>query len=93
VLNGQRVRFGGQVRSVPVPAGGKLVQLEVLLSGRWQTFRTARTDAAGRWVIPYRFARTRGVQRYRFRASLPAEGGYPFGAGGSRSLTVRVRGR
>ena len=42
VLNGQRVRFGGQVRSLPVPAAGKLVQLEVLLSGRWQTFRTAR---------------------------------------------------
>lgn len=93
VLNGQRVRFGGQVRSLPVPAAGKLVQLEVLLSGHWQTFRTARTDASGRWVIPYRFARTRGVQRYRFRASLPAEGGYPFGAGTSKSLTVRVRGR
>jgi hypothetical protein len=93
VLNGQRVRFSGQVRSLPVPVGGKLVQLEVLLSGRWQTFRTTRTDASGRWGIPYRFARTRGVQRYRFRASLPAEGGYPFGAGESKSLTVRVRGR
>jgi hypothetical protein len=93
VLNGQRVRFGGRVRSLPVPAGGKLVQLEVLLSGRWQTFRTARTDGAGRWSIPYRFARTRGVQRYRFRVTLPPEGGYPFGAGSSKSLTVRVRGR
>jgi hypothetical protein len=44
VLNGQHVTFSGQVRSVPIPGGGKLIQLEVLLSGRWQTFRTARTD-------------------------------------------------
>ena len=63
------------------------------LSGRWQTFRTMRTDAAGRWAIRYRFRRTRGVQRYRFRARLPREASYPFAAGGSRSLTVRVRGR
>ena len=76
MLNGQRVRFGGQVRSLPVPAAGKLVQLEVLLSGRWQTFRTARTDASGRWAIPYRFARTRGCsgtgsgRRCRPRAAI-----------------------
>jgi hypothetical protein len=40
-----------------------------------------------------RFKRTRGVQHYRFRARLPHEASYPFTAGGSRSLTVRVRGR
>jgi hypothetical protein len=93
VLNGQQVMFSGQVRSTPIPAGGKLIQLEVLLSGGWQTFRTARTDEAGRWALPYRFARTRGVQRYRFRVELPPEAGYPFGAGVSKSLRVRVRGR
>lgn len=93
VLNGQSVQFSGTVQSQPIPAGGKLVQLEVQLSRRWQTFRTARTDAAGRWTIPYRFARTRGIQRYRFRVKLPPEAGYPFIAGASRSLTVRVRGQ
>ncbi len=92
VLNGHRVKFSGQVRSLPVPVGGKLIQLEVFLSGRWQTFRTARTDEAGRWALPYRFARTRGVQWYRFRVELPPEAGYPFGAGASKSLRVRVRG-
>lgn len=65
VLNGQTVKFSGRVRSVPIPAGGKLVQMEVLLSRRWQTFRTVRTDPSGRWVLPYRFARTRGEQSYR----------------------------
>jgi hypothetical protein len=93
VLNGQKVMFSGQVRSTPIPAGGKLIQLEVLLSGGWQTFRTARTDQAGRWALPYRFARTRGVQWYRFRVELPREAGYPFGTGASKSLRVRVRGR
>jgi hypothetical protein len=52
-----------------------------------------RTDPAGRWAIQYRFKRTRGLQRYRFRARLPHEANYPFAAGGSRSLTVRVRGQ
>ena len=93
VLNGERVMFSGQVRSTPIPAGGKLIQLEVLLSGGWQTFRTARTDQDGRWALPYKFARTRGVQWYRFRVELPREAGYPFGAGASKSLRVRVRGR
>ena len=69
------------------------MELQVRLSGRWQTFRTVRTDPAGRWAIPYRFRRTRGVQHYRFRARLPREADYPFEPGGSRSLTVRVRGR
>ena len=93
VLNGQAVTFTGRLRTLPAPAGGKLVELQVRLSGRWQTFRTMRTDAAGRWAVPYRFKRTRGVQRYRFRARLPHEASYPFTAGGSRSLTVRVRGQ
>jgi hypothetical protein len=76
-----------------VQAGGKLVELQVRLSGRWQTFRTTRTNEAGRWAIRYRFKRTRGVQRFRFHAALPREANYPFAAGRSRSLTVQVRGR
>jgi hypothetical protein len=93
VLNGQAVTFGGRVLTLPVPAGGKLVELQVRLSGRWQTFRTARTDASGRWTVRYRFKRTRGVQRFRFRVHLPPEANYPFESGSSRSLRVRVRGR
>ena len=92
-LNGQRVMFSGRVRSLPIPTGGKLIQMEVFLSGSWQTFRTARTDQTGRWAMPYRFARTRGLHRYRFRVLLPREAGYPFGPGASKSVQVRVRGR
>ena len=92
VLNGESVVFSGRLRMQPAPAKGKLIELQVRLSDRWQTFRTSRTDGAGRWAIRYRFKRTRGVQRFRFRARLPGEATYPFAAGGSEPLTVRVRG-
>ena len=47
VLNGGAVRFSGRLQSLPTPAAGKLIELQVVLSGRWQTFRTTRTDAEG----------------------------------------------
>ena len=93
VLNGRSVTFSGQVAGRPLPARGKLVELQVLLSGEWQTFRTTRTDAKGRWRIPYRFQRTCGGQRFRFRVRLPEEAGYPLQAGGGGPIGVRVRGR
>jgi hypothetical protein len=92
VLNGQAVSFLGRLRSRPVPTAGKLVELQVVLSGRWQTFRTVRTDASGAWRARYRFRRSCGVLRYRFRARLPAESGYPFEAGHTRGVKVLVRG-
>lgn len=94
VLNGQRVVFGGRLAAAPIGlASGKLVELQTRLSGRWQTFRTVRTDAAGRWRSAYRFRRTRGVVRYRFRAGLPREAAYPFEGGRTRSIRVTVKGR
>ena len=93
LLNGQAVTFTGRLRTLPAPGVNKLVEVQVLLSGRWQTFRTLRTDAAGSWKARYRFRRTRGLVRYRFRARLPQEAGYPFDVGGSRAVEIRVRGR
>jgi hypothetical protein len=93
VLNGETVTFAGRLRSLPVPAAGKLVELQVVLSGRWQTFRTVRTDSRGAWRVRYRFRRSCGSLRYRFRARLPAESGYPFEAGHTRAVGVRVAGK
>ena len=92
VRNGQAVRFVGRLRSLPAPVAGKLVELQVVLSRRWQTFRTIVTNAQGGWRVPYRFRRTCGLTRYRFRARLPAEAGYPFETGLTRSVEVKVRG-
>lgn len=93
VLNGQSVTFRGRLGALPVPAGGKLVEVQAFVSGRWQTFRTVRTGESGRWTVIYRFQRTRGTQRYRFRARIPDETAYPFATGASRTVSVQVRGR
>jgi 5-hydroxyisourate hydrolase-like protein (transthyretin family) len=93
LVNGQAVRFAGQVRSLPTPPAGKLVELQVMLSGSWQTFRTTTTNADGRWGVRYRFRRSCGILRYRFRARLPAEAGYAFETWRTRVVAVRVRGR
>ena len=91
--NGQSVTFRGRVRGLPVPAAGKLVEVQVRFSDRWQTFRTTRTDWTGAWSSRYRFQRTRGLQHYHFRIRLPKEGGYAFETSVSRTLVVQVRGR
>lgn len=93
VLNGQRVRFMGRLGTLPTPARGKLVELQVRLARGWETFRTVRSDAAGRWELPYRFTRTRGVQKFLFRARVPTEAGYAYVTGRSHTVSVRVRGR
>jgi hypothetical protein len=78
---------------VPLPAVGKLVEIQVKQpTGEWTTFRTLRTDAQGRWTLPYRFRRTACHTRYQLRAHIPAEAGYPFAAGHSRARSVLVRG-
>jgi hypothetical protein len=93
LLNGQRAIFRGRLRTLPAPTNGKLVELQVKLTGQWQTFRTIRTDGRGRWKVAYRFRRTAGTQHYAFRARIPDEAGYPFEPGRSRVIRIRVRGR
>jgi hypothetical protein len=94
VLNGDSVTFSGRVRGRPLPAKGKLVELQVqYTTGEWQTFRTIRSDADGTWSKVYFFRRSCGVARWPLRVYLPSEGGYPLVPGVSHALTVRVRGR
>jgi hypothetical protein len=93
VLNGGQVVFRGRVQSLPLPAPGKLVELQVRQpSGEWTTFRTLRTDSQGRWALRYRFRLVRCHTTYRLRARIPTEAGYPFAGGHSRSRAVTVRG-
>jgi hypothetical protein len=93
VVNGDEVRFRGNVRGGPMPSSGKLLQLQAYSRGTWRTFATPRASArTHRWSYRYRFTATRGTVRYRFRAVVPREGGFPFERGASRSVNVRVRG-
>jgi hypothetical protein len=95
VLNGDSVLFSGRLKGGRVPSAGKLITLQAYVPGRrrWITFATPRSDSGGLWTHSYRFESTTGVVRYRFRAVVPREGGYPFDQGASRSLFVVVRGR
>ena len=92
LLNGQQVRFSGRVITRPLPAKGKLIEMQAHFRGRWRTFSTVRAGPGGRWRFPYRFGGTVGRVTYRFRARLPAEGGYPFISGNSRVVEVVVLG-
>jgi hypothetical protein len=92
LLNGQQVLFTGRVLTRPLPTAGKLVEMQAHFRGRWRTFSTVRTGAGGRWRFPYRFGGTAGRVKYRFRARLPTEGGYPFINGNSRVVEVLVLG-
>jgi hypothetical protein len=92
VRNGDTVTFRGRLRGRPLPDGGKLVDLQVRLRGRWRTFATPRADSGGRWAFAYRFEATRGLVRYRFRALIRREAAYPYELGYSRAVRVTVRG-
>ncbi|MEA2361315.1 MAG: hypothetical protein QOD71_460 [Thermoleophilaceae bacterium] len=94
VPNGGAVLFSGRVRSLPVPSTGKIVELQWRVGGAdWGTFQTVRTDPSGRWRLRYRFSRIRSTVQLRFRAWVPAEGGYPFVSGASRSTRITVTAR
>jgi hypothetical protein len=93
VLNGRSVIFSGRVEGGPIPATGKLVELQVLLAGEWSTFETTRTDAAGAWSLRYPFKRSCGKEVFKFRPHLPGEANWPFLSGTGPRVAVHVRGR
>jgi hypothetical protein len=91
-VGGRPIVFAGRVFSggAGIPADGKAVELQFRLGGLpWSEFRTVRTDAAGRFRYPYRFADddSRGV-RFQFRAFAPAQAGWPFKPAGSAPVLV-----
>jgi hypothetical protein len=92
VRNGDSVIFSGRLAGRPLPEGGKLVDLQVKLRGRWRTFAAPRAGSGGRWSYAYRFEATRGLVVYRFRARIRREAAYPYELGHSRTVRVVVRG-
>lgn len=91
-VNGSVAHFRGHVLGGNIPAGGKIVELQVLLRGRFRTFATTRANRHGRWRYDYRFDGTSGRQTYRFRAHIPTEATYPYDPGASHRVIVVVRG-
>jgi hypothetical protein len=75
-----------------VPENGAVVELQAKRETGWQTFGTTRARRSGRFRFRYQFSRTTGVQRYRLRARVPSQAGYPYAPGSSRPIKVTVRG-
>jgi hypothetical protein len=93
VVNGDYVTFHGHLRGKPVPAEGKLVELQVFTRRRWRTFAQPRANpSTGRWSYRYQFEAVRGRERFRFRARVRKEDGYPYELGTSRRVAVVVQG-
>lgn len=89
--NGDEVTFKGRVTSTPIPETGKLVTLQALTRRGWTTFGNARARAKdGRWTYRYRFTGTTVRSRYTFRVLVPAESGYPYAQGASKTTRVLV---
>ncbi len=98
VAEGHRVAFKGRVGHLAarIPAGGKLVELEVKDGRSWQTVEHPfYTRPNGRYRLRYRFARfyTSNVH-YRFRVRVLREREWPYKAPARshvRKLVVKAR--
>lgn len=84
---GRPIKLSGSVAD----AAGKLVELQARNGRRWQTFAVVRTDDLGRFDLTYRFRRPGPAARYRLRARVPAERGFPYLTAASAVRAIRVR--
>jgi hypothetical protein len=87
---GDRARF--LVRLRPPYEASRLVRIEARAGGRWVPVTDGRTGAGGVFRGSYRFHATTGRRVYRFRAVVPRQDGYPYGAGVSAVRRKVVRG-
>lgn len=88
---GRRVYFSGRIAG-PVP-GRRVVILRGTIPGanRKYLVRRARTDAFGRFRIPYAFSPIASPARFALWVVVPAQDGYPYRLGRSPKRFLRVR--
>jgi len=86
---GDRLGFEGRL---PGPAcEDRVVKVQARIGRRrWQVFRTDRSDAGCRFEARYRLRATRDARRYRFRALVPGQDGYPYEPGYSARAVVAI---
>ena len=92
VRPGADVTFAGRLKGRPIPAGGVIVELQVLDPHRgWTPVKTLRTDRRGRFRyarFAFKLASTRGT--FRFRAVVRRSSDYPYEFGRSRTVALRA---
>jgi hypothetical protein len=88
---GRTVKLNGRLVGRPLPATGKVVELQARSPGeRWITFRTVRASRRGRFATRYTF-RQSGPALYLMRARVREADDYPYATGVSHTARVRVR--
>jgi hypothetical protein len=87
---GRSVVFYGHLVGGYFPRQGEPVQMEIFYAGRWRTIEVLNTDQHGRWAYRYVFSIAGGS--YLFRAVTLSNVGYPFLAGDSPPIRVKVQG-
>jgi hypothetical protein len=88
---GRSVTLSGRLVGRPLPARGKVVELQARSPGEpWITFRTIRASRRGRFSTRYTFHRG-GPATYLMRARVRAADDYPYATGSSHAVRVRVR--
>jgi hypothetical protein len=88
--NGRAVRFA--VKLQEPAADRRWVRIQARAGHRWVGVRNGRTNVEGIYRARYRFHATTGRRRYRFRAVVPSQRGYPYERGKSRVRRVTVTG-
>jgi hypothetical protein len=91
VSAGGSIQISGRVLGGHLPRGGKqLVLQDRPAGGRWSEFEVVRTGRHGRFRVSYP-SEFLGPGRWEIRVVCEAQAGYPFAAGASRVVPVRVR--
>jgi hypothetical protein len=91
VRNGGRIRFTGRLRAGPGRKGTQVVLEAVGRRGRRQVpVATLRAGRKGRFRFSYRFLRSFAPFTYRFRARLITQAAYPYAAGSSPVVLVKI---
>src|SRR5215207_2189954 len=90
VRGGGAVSFSGRLLGGHVPRAGKLVELQARVGRGWRTFATVRAGRGGRLGYTHDFAPGSAGRTYWIRLRVRREAAYPFEAGTSRAVAVRV---
>jgi hypothetical protein len=86
-----RIRFLGRLVGGPGQAGTHVTLYAVDRRGRGRVpVEVLRCDSRGGFRFAYRFSRTPGPTTYRFIAVLERQQSYPYAAGRSPIVPVRV---
>ena len=87
--NKQKVIFRGKVAGAPMNSN-KRVELQAKVGSVWRTIGNAKLRK-GKYAIAYHFKRTTVTSTYQFRARVMPAMAWPFEAGYSKVVSVKVR--